>query len=76
MNEELKKCPFCGFHAELTFSGSQYGNWRGFILVKCKRCGAAAKGIFYYGEPIEYPLEETVGGKDAIRYWNTRVNET
>lgn len=75
MNEELKKCPFCGFHAELTFSGSQYGNWRGFILVKCKRCGATAKGIFYQGEPISIPFEETKGGEDAIRYWNTRIEE-
>ena len=76
--DELKKCPFCGNTAELTFSGKSYNGYaKGFVIVKCTRCGGAGKGYFYEGEPIEewgYPLEESVGGQWAIKAWNTRVD--
>lgn len=72
---ELKKCPFCGGDAELTFSGHEYANGtcRGYIIVRCTMCGGAGKGFFYRGDSILSPLEGTVGGEKAASAWNRRV---
>lgn len=68
---ELKPCPFCGGRAITTFLGSQDSRkWRGYIVTKCKTCGGSSKGRYYFGEPIEMPLEDTIGGIDSIDEWN------
>lgn len=76
MPNELKPCPFCGGIAELTFSGKSYMSdyMKGFIIVKCTMCGAAAKGYFYEGGEILIPLEETIGGIKAVDAWNRRAD--
>ena len=75
MENKLRECPFCGGKAEIVFSGKQWSDeWKEYIIAKCSRCGGAAKGFYYRGEPIEYPLEETVGGEYAADAWNTRDN--
>lgn len=69
--KELKPCPFCGGEAAIVFSGRyEHG---GYIIARCQTCGAAAKGFYYRGDPIEYPLEETVGGIEAANAWNRRI---
>ena len=71
----LKRCPFCGGVARIVFSGKRYGTyWEGFIIAKCQMCSASSKGIYYCGEPIDIPLEETQDGEDAIDCWNRRVS--
>ena len=60
MNEELKKCPFCGGKSELKIHlfhklPSSYG-------VVCRSCGSETWQLF--------PTEE-----EAIESWNRRVQE-
>ncbi len=69
---ELKPCPFCGGNAHLTFSGTMGDIWKGFIICRCKGCGASAKGMYYFGKPIDMDLCDTIGGEEAIEAWNRR----
>jgi len=69
----LKTCPFCGHMPILEFSGYRGDDhWKGAIVVKCS-CGVTAYGGYYYGRPIDYPLEETVGAEKAAIIWNRRT---
>lgn len=81
MIEGLKPCPFCGGKGELTFKGQKLcdDTVKGFIIVRCTTCGAAAKGQYYRGEPVEkweYDIDETLGGAAAIEAWNRRTEES
>ena len=77
--KRLKPCPFCGGEAAIVFSGriSSDSIATGYIIAKCKICGAASKGAFYKGpeENIhEIPLQDTIGGRKTSLAWNMRVN--
>lgn len=62
MNDELKKCPFCGGEAELSHT-YEAGK---FSFVICVQCGVRIRLI-----PISY---EYSSDKEAIKAWNERVN--
>lgn len=71
--QKLKPCPFCGGEAKIEFRG-QYNEWRGgYIVARCRTCGASTKGTFYRGPEIEIPLEITVGGTNEAHQWNRRT---
>lgn len=71
--EPLKKCPFCGGDAAITFSGAVTNStWKGYILAKCKICKASSRGYFYHGEPIKIPLDSTIAGFEETERWNLR----
>lgn len=76
---DLKPCPFCGGAGELVLSGRRIGDCiKGYIIARCKICHAAAKGYYYYGPDIDkwaYPIEDTIGGEEATKAWNMRVEK-
>lgn len=71
---KLKPCPFCGGRGEIVFSGHEYtnGTMKGFIVAKCDVCGGSSKGVYYCGDMIKIPLEETVGAEKTAQAWNRR----
>lgn len=61
MNNELKKCPFCGGNASLVVVTHHIEN--NLIVVKCDLCGASTK---VFGDRYS---------EKAYAAWNTRRKE-
>lgn len=71
MDEELKKCPFCGGVADEYFTGVRRGT--GYtVFVKCEICGSSGKAFFTPNNPSESGWSD-LACKEAIRAWNRRI---
>lgn len=60
--EGLKKCPFCGGEAKISYLSEKPG-YRG-TKVECENCGARTK---FFIISTEYGSTE-----EAVKAWNTR----
>lgn len=58
MDEELKKCPFCGSHDVKIVSGIRVTNVHN--MVQCNYCGCLVS------------FEERISRKDCANGWNRR----
>ena len=68
----LKSCPFCGGKAELKNKRECYGHGENIEehFVSCIICGASGARI------SEYRFSPKVAISKAIKFWNTRHQET
>ena len=76
MDDELKKCPFCGGEAEMI----QYYNWDAdtwFVVCKCAVCNAQAKTASCgRGKPAPSDVDwDCPAVERATIRWNHRYKE-
>lgn len=82
MEKDVKNCPFCGGEADLfkefkvdkNDPDNQFAMNGYAIFCKCEVCGARGKEFI----SLESPDDEdwnNMACRDAIRAWNTRINE-
>lgn len=83
MNEDLKRCPFCGGYANFEYRNRKDG--KRDVCVSCRNCGAQT--MWYVecdlltAQPDKYTpmypdIYEPYSGKaDAADHWNRRANE-
>ena len=72
--DDIKKCPFCGGHAELCANDIMRGEARGkcFVFVKCEICRAQGKTFLSNEDPDECNWENRAC-LSAIKAWNLRT---
>ena len=65
MMEKLKKCPFCGGEVKINEHYGLYGNQ---VVVYCRECNSIFKSC-------KDSSGKNVAEENAIKAWNTRVEE-
>lgn len=82
MGKNIKNCPFCGGEADLfkefKVDKNDFDNqfaMNGYAMAcECKICGARGKEFISLEDPEEANWDN-MACRDAIRAWNTRINE-
>lgn len=73
MDYNIKKCPFCGYSADLWQNYSAKTD-KFFVYCKCSVCGAQSRTFASEEEPSECDWSN-IACENAVEAWNMRARD-
>lgn len=70
MQEELKKCPFCGGDAVFEYEMSSNTGWSIHTSIRCSECHIGIKETIYHHEYVRHIMNDV---SKVIDKWNHRI---